>query len=88
MRKPIDYLKERLEKTLEEVTFLKEKIRIEEKKDRKYTVKVIVETEVEKDFWRSTTLAELDLTIEERERVIANLAWLRKAKKEERKEKW
>jgi hypothetical protein len=66
---------EGLAKASEEVDYYEQKIKEEERRTQKYRVRVIVETEVEKDFWRSITLADLDLTLEQRERVIA---WLRK----------
>ena len=48
------------------------------RKMEKFDIRVVVETKGygEQD-WRRTVLVQLDLTLEQRDRMIANLAWLR-----------
>ena len=46
--------------------------------EKKFDVRVVVETKGYGEWdWRRMVLVQLDLTLEQRNRMIANLAWLR-----------
>ena len=50
----------------------------ERKMEKKFDVRVVVETKGYGEWdWRRMVLVQLDLTLEQRNRLIANLAWLR-----------
>ena len=48
-----------------------------ENMNEKVVTRVVIETKYGENCWRGMILAELDLTIDERERLIANLAWIK-----------
>ena len=48
------------------------------KMEPKFNVRIVVETKYGENYWRSRILTELDLTLEQRERLIATLAWIGK----------
>jgi flagellar motility protein MotE (MotC chaperone) len=72
----IEYMKEELARLLKRVKDLERTIKKEEERLEKHTVRIVVETKYGRSIWKNTILAELDLTMEQRERVIANLEWL------------
>ena len=77
MIRPIEYLKERLGKAEEEVAIIKDRIREEEAKTQKFNVKVLIETKLGDNYIKTITVSELYITIDERNRLLSNLAWLR-----------
>ena len=77
MKNVLEYLKERLGKAEEEVTVIKHRIEEEEARTKRYDVKVLIETAFG-DFTRTITVSELYITIDERNRLLSNLAWLRR----------
>lgn len=78
--KTIEYLKERLLAAMKDAALLEKKIKEEERRTTKFDIRVVVET---KDFgdswdWRRTVLSHHELTLEQRDKLIASLRWLRK----------
>lgn len=73
----IEYLKERLE----EVELLLKEINLEDLEDfgvQKFDVRVVLETKPFNEWeWRRTILSKHELTLEQRNKLIGNLRWLR-----------
>lgn len=77
MKTNMYYLKEELKKTVEYAEKLTRKIKEEERRTTTAVTRVVIETKYGENCWRSTILAELDLTIDGQKRLIKSLAWLR-----------
>ena len=75
----IEYLKDRRETAMENVALCTRKIREEEEKTKRHDIRVVVETRADGGSeYRRTIIAEQFLTLEQRDRMIGNLAWLRR----------
>ena len=74
----IEYLKERLLSAMKEVTLLEKKIKEEERRTERFDIRVVVETKSfdERD-WSRTILSHHELTLDQRDKLIGNLRWLR-----------
>lgn len=78
MTNHMDYLKEKLRQAKDDVERYKRGIKEEEKRTQKFETRVVVETKAFGDWdWRRTVLVHLNLTLEQRDRLIESLRWLR-----------
>lgn len=86
MKTEVYYLKEELKKQLEKVALYQRKIKEEERRTTKIVTRVVIETKYGENCWRGMVLAELTLTLEQRDELIGNLNWMRKDLDRERAE--